>query len=124
MAKSRLFSSANRIASFSDRYSLPSRISWVSNGEFVSCGAGTPVGEYALKGLHDFGISAETDAFVWADAIEVTPISSQAKHLVNRPACGRFLIASPPHTAEAPDWLCRRPPSHRAVESCASRRRR
>src|SRR6266404_2071979 len=122
MAKSRLFSSANRIASFSDKYSLPSRMSWLSKGEFVSCGSGTSLGEYALKGLCDFVISKDTDAFVCADAVAVMPIRSQARILLNHPARARFLIASPPRTAEARDSLCRQPANHLAAELCESRK--
>src|ERR1022692_440652 len=76
IAKSRLFSKASRIASLSDKCSLPSRINWPSKGEFVICGSGTSFGEYALKGLCDFDISKETDVFVWARAIVVRQITS------------------------------------------------
>ena len=49
MARSRLFSSASRMASLSDKYSLPSRINCPSSGEFVRSGRGTWSAEYALE---------------------------------------------------------------------------
>src|SRR6266404_3312658 len=119
MARSRLFSNASRIAFFSEKYSLPSRTSWVSSREFVSCGSGTSLDEYALKGLRDLGISKDTDAFVCADAAVVRLMSSHAANCFALPGRrGNSLIASPPHTAATPDWRCRRLSTHRAVESC------
>src|ERR1022692_900136 len=104
IAKSRLFSKASRIASLSDKCSLPSRINWPSKGEFVICGSGTSFGEYALKGLCDFDISKETDVFVWARAIVVRQITS--------PVASRLLIVAPPHAAGAQGWVCRSTANH------------
>src|SRR5215467_8550890 len=50
MATSRLFSIASAIASFSEMYNLPSRISESSRDELLSVGSGTVLDLYAPKG--------------------------------------------------------------------------
>src|SRR5216683_680324 len=117
MARSRLFSSASRIASLRDKYSLPSRINCPSSGEFVRSGRGTWSAEYALRGLCDTGMSKRTDAFVCPEAVAVTATRNhdtpRAIKLGRRATC---FIASPPHMAANLGWPCRRPSSHHAVE--------
>src|SRR5439155_10352246 len=96
------------------------------------------IGEYALKGLRDFGITKLTDAFVCPDAVAVRAIRSHATDFenkdlrntdlpncdfVNHPARGKFLIASPPRRLEAPDSPYHLPASRPAIEWCASHRR-
>src|SRR5579872_1663069 len=100
MAISRLFSKARRIASFKDKYNLPSRISCVSPGEFASEGSGVVAAMYALKGLRDLGISSETDPLVCAEADAVKPTISHTSKLRQ---FSRQVIDSPPRTAAVPD---------------------
>src|SRR6185437_202833 len=104
MAISRLFSRARRIASFNDKYNLPSRISCVSPEEFTSEGSGVVAAVYALKGLRGLGISSETGVLVCAEAEAVKPILSHTIKLQQR---SRQVIDSPPRAAAAPDSRCR-----------------
>src|SRR5437763_13525820 len=90
-----------------------------SRAELVSCGSGTWLGEYPLKGLRDFGISNETYELVWAGAVAVRQASSPTSSL-----CKRLFIASPPHRREALDSPCRSPPSRLSIEWCANRTQR
>src|SRR5271170_2814546 len=106
MARSRLFSRASRIASLSDNCSLPSRINWLSSGEFVRRGSGTSLDEYQPKGLFDFGTSKEADGLVWAKAVAERPMRNQARNLLNCFARPVFLMALLPDRAEAQGWLC------------------
>src|SRR6185312_2563864 len=104
MAISRLFSNAKRMASFNDKYNLPSRISCVSPGEFAREGSGVVAAVYALKGLRDLGISSETDPVVCAEAEAVKPTINQTSSLRK---CSLHLIDSPPRAAATRDSSCR-----------------
>src|SRR5262249_55793300 len=114
----------------------------------MSCGSGTRLGEYALKGFRDFGISSDTAAFfsgvrdlvvvsefadaefvcgdtgvplicdaplgranpgLYCAAIEVVKqtIRRDASNFFPSPERRLLVIASPPHTAAAPDLRCR-----------------
>ena len=52
----------------------------------MSCGSGASLGVYALKGLCDFGICSNTEAFVWAEIAEAEQMTKHPSNCVIR--CG------------------------------------